>query len=49
MLVIVCALFLITELPQGAILLLAFLSKQKSDDYYEIYQQLGDTFDILAL
>ncbi|CAM4932727.1 unnamed protein product [Rotaria socialis] len=49
MLVIVCALFLITELPQGAILLLAFLSKQRSNDYYEIYQQLGDTFDILAL
>ncbi|CAF3318076.1 unnamed protein product [Rotaria sp. Silwood2] len=49
MLVIVCVLFLITELPQGAILLLAFLSKKKSKYYYQIYQQLGDTFDILAL
>ncbi|CAF0943546.1 unnamed protein product [Adineta steineri] len=49
MLVIVCALFLVTELPQGAILLLAFLSKTRSRYYFEIYQHLGDTFDILAL
>ncbi|CAF1242020.1 unnamed protein product [Rotaria sordida] len=49
MLVIVCVLFLITELPQGAILFLAFVSKNKSKYYYQIYQQLGDTFDILAL
>ncbi|CAF5044407.1 unnamed protein product, partial [Rotaria sp. Silwood1] len=49
MLVIVCILFLITELPQGAILLLTFVSKQRSKYYYQIYQQLGDTFDILAL
>lgn len=41
MLVIVCVLFLITELPQGAILLLTFLSKTKSKYYYQIYQQLG--------
>ncbi|CAF1401128.1 unnamed protein product [Adineta steineri] len=49
MLVIVCALFLVTELPQGAILLLSFISKTNSKYYYTIYQQLGDTFDILAL
>ncbi|CAF2098354.1 unnamed protein product [Rotaria magnacalcarata] len=50
MLVIVCALFLVTELPQGAILFLTFLSKQqKSNPYFQIYQHLGDTFDILAL
>ncbi|CAF1140095.1 unnamed protein product [Adineta ricciae] len=49
MLVIVCVLFLVTELPQGAILLLAFLSKTKSKYYSDIYQHLGDTFDILAL
>ncbi|UJR10051.1 hypothetical protein I4U23_014273 [Adineta vaga] len=49
MLVIVCALFLLTELPQGAILLLSFISKTNSEYYYQIYQQLGDTFDILAL
>jgi len=49
MLVIVCALFLLTELPQGAILLLTFLSKTNAKHYYQIYQQLGDTFDILAL
>jgi hypothetical protein len=41
MLVIVCVLFLITELPQGAILLLIFLSKSHSKYYYQIYQQLG--------
>lgn len=41
MLVIVCALFLLTELPQGAILCLAFLSKTNSKHYYQIYQQLG--------
>ena len=41
MLVIVCILFLITELPQGAVLLLAFLSKTGSQYYYQIYQQLG--------
>ena len=41
MLVIVCALFLLTELPQGAILFLAFLSKSNSKYYYQIYQQLG--------
>jgi hypothetical protein len=41
MLVIVCVLFLVTELPQGAILLLAFLSKTHSDYYFQIYQQLG--------
>ncbi|CAF0751939.1 unnamed protein product [Rotaria sp. Silwood1] len=49
MLVIVCVLFLITELPQGAILLLTFLSKNNSTKYFQIYQHLGDTFDILAL
>ena len=42
MLVIVCVLFLITELPQGAILLLAFLSKSNSTYYYQIYQHLGE-------
>lgn len=41
MLVIVCVLFLITELPQGAILLLSFLSKSNSTYYYQIYQHLG--------
>ena len=41
MLVIVCLLFLITELPQGAILLLTFLSKSNSKFYFQIYQQLG--------
>jgi hypothetical protein len=41
MLVIVCVLFLVTELPQGAILLLTFLSKHNSKYYYDIYQQLG--------
>ena len=41
MLVIVCALFLVTELPQGALLLLTFLSKTNSKEYYQIYQQLG--------
>lgn len=41
MLVIVCALFLVTELPQGAILLLTFLSKHNSKYYFEIYQHLG--------
>ncbi|CAF0978932.1 unnamed protein product [Adineta ricciae] len=49
MLVIVCVLFLVTELPQGAILLLSFISKNNSKYYYGIYQHLGDTFDILAL
>ncbi|CAF4903897.1 unnamed protein product, partial [Rotaria socialis] len=48
MLVIVCALFLVTELPQGAILFLTFLSKHNSNYYFQIYQHLGDTFDILA-
>jgi hypothetical protein len=46
MLVIVCVLFLVTELPQGAILLLTFLSKDNSKYYYQIYQQLG-IFDFL--
>lgn len=41
LLVIVCVLFLVTELPQGAILLLTFLSKTRSKYYYQIYQQLG--------
>jgi len=41
MLVIVCVLFLITELPQGAILLLSFLSKTKSKYYFQTYQHLG--------
>ncbi len=41
MLVIVCALFLVTELPQGAILLLTFLSKNNSRYYFQIYQHLG--------
>lgn len=41
MLVIVCVLFLVTELPQGALLLLTFISKTHSKDYFEIYQQLG--------
>jgi hypothetical protein len=41
MLVIVCVLFLVTELPQGAILLLTFLSKAESRYYFEIYQHLG--------
>jgi hypothetical protein len=41
MLVIVCVLFLVTELPQGAILLLTFLSKTKSRYYFQIYQHLG--------
>nr|ACI90335.1 G protein-coupled receptor-like protein [Philodina roseola] len=49
MLVIVCVLFLVTELPQGALLLLTFLSKTRSEEYFHTYQQLGDTFDILAL
>lgn len=40
MLISVCVLFLITELPQGAILLLAFLSKSMAK-YFRIYQQLG--------
>ncbi|UJR36003.1 hypothetical protein I4U23_028742 [Adineta vaga] len=44
MLVSVCVLFLVTELPQGAILLLAFLSKTKSKYYFEIYQHLGKYF-----
>lgn len=43
MLVSVCVLFLVTELPQGAILLLAFLSKSKSSHYFQIYQHLGRT------
>lgn len=42
MLVIVCVLFLITELPQGAILLLTFLSKSNSQYYFQIYQHLGN-------
>ena len=42
MLVIVCVLFLITELPQGAILLLTFLSKTNSQYYFQIYQHLGN-------
>ena len=41
MLVIVCVLFLVTELPQGALLLLTFLSKTHSAYYFQIYQQLG--------
>ena len=41
MLVIVCVLFLITELPQGAILLSSFLSKNNSKYYFNIYQHLG--------
>ena len=41
MLVIVCVLFLVTELPQGAILLLTFLSKNNSKYYFQIYQHLG--------
>ncbi|CAF0731982.1 unnamed protein product [Rotaria sordida] len=49
MLVIVCVLFLITELPQGAILLLTISSKNYSTYYFQIYRNLGDTFDILAL
>jgi hypothetical protein len=47
MLVIVCALFLVTELPQGAILLLTFLSKTKSKYYFQIYQHLGKDFYFL--
>ena len=41
MLVVVCILFLITELPQGALLLLTFLAKKKSGYYFHVYQQLG--------
>jgi hypothetical protein len=41
MLVIVCVLFLVTELPQGAILLLTFISSTNSKHYFQIYQQLG--------
>lgn len=41
MLVIVCVLFLVTELPQGALLLLTFLSKTNSRYYFQIYQHLG--------
>jgi len=44
MLVIVCVLFLVTELPQGAILLLTFLSKNNSRYYFQIYQHLGKKF-----
>jgi hypothetical protein len=44
MLVIVCVLFLVTELPQGAILLLRFLSKNNSAYYFQIYQHLGKDF-----
>lgn len=46
MLVIVCVLFLVTELPQGAILLLTFLSKTHSEYYFQIYQHLGKSFVI---
>lgn len=45
MLVIVCVLFLITELPQGALLLLTFLSKTRREEYFYIYQQLGRSID----
>ena len=40
-LVVVCVLFLVTELPQGALLLLTFLSKARSSYYFQVYQQLG--------
>lgn len=49
MLVIVCVLFLVTELPQGAILLLTFLSKTNSEYYFQIYQHLGKSFIICFL
>jgi hypothetical protein len=44
MLVIVCVLFLVTELPQGALLLLTFLSKNNSRYYFQIYQHLGKEY-----
>jgi hypothetical protein len=44
MLVIVCVLFLVTELPQGALLLLTFVSKNNSQYYFQIYQHLGKDF-----
>ena len=47
MLVIVCVLFLVTELPQGAILLLTFLSKSNSEYYFQIYQHLGRRFTMI--
>ena len=49
MLVIVCVLFLVTELPQGALLLLTFLSKTQSAYYFQIYQQLGKWNDTSSL
>jgi len=44
MLVIVCVLFLVTEVPQGALLLLTFLSKNHSKYYFQIYNHLGRLF-----
>ena len=49
MLVIVCVLFLVTELPQGAILLMSFLSKKHAKYYFHIYQQLGKRLTRLSL
>ena len=49
MLVIVCVLFLVTELPQGAILLLTFLSKDNSKFYFQIYQHLGKIYSFFLL
>ena len=45
-LVIVCILFLITELPQAILL---FISIFKETFYIEVYRALGDLMDILVL
>jgi hypothetical protein len=48
MLVIVCVLFLITELPQCILIFLSIILK-KQDFYERVYMPLGDIMDIIAL
>lgn len=48
MLVLVCALFFITEFPQGILALLSIIF-EKYDFHANVYAKFGDTMDILAL
>jgi hypothetical protein len=50
-LVIVCSLFLITELPQSVLILLSLdlTNKDESNFYNSVYMPLGDLVDMIAL
>lgn len=51
MLVVVCSLFLITELPQSILILLSLdiTNKDESNFYNSVYMPLGDLVDMIAL